>query len=58
MQFNVVATDGVERSYSGDYWVDEKTGVLYIQEQYTEEYGGAPDPPSIIVVLAANHGGL
>jgi hypothetical protein len=41
MGFSVVTADGVETLYIGDYQLDENTGVLYINEGYTEEYGEA-----------------
>jgi hypothetical protein len=41
MQFNVVTADGLETWYSRDYRLDESTGVLYIHERYTDEYGEA-----------------
>jgi hypothetical protein len=39
--FSVVTADGVERLYVGKYQLDENTGVLYIYEEYTDEYGEA-----------------
>jgi putative sterol carrier protein len=39
--FSVVTADGVETLYVGNYQLDESTGVLYIHEEYTDEYGEA-----------------
>jgi hypothetical protein len=39
--FCVVTADGVETLYVGDYRVNENTGVLYVDEEYTDEYGKA-----------------
>jgi hypothetical protein len=62
--FSVVTADGVERLYDGNYRLAENTGVLYIDEDYIDEYGEARRSIylsiylSITDVLAADHGGL
>jgi hypothetical protein len=39
--FSVVTADGVETLYVGKYRLHENTGVLHIDEDYSDEYGEA-----------------